>query len=101
MEDPQDLQFSEGIAQTFSDAASQVNQKMRILVADGNATIRKLLRHSLANEAYELLEANDGNEALRLAMQRPEPHAILIDAVAQQEDTTTGLKPVVCVGEAR
>ncbi len=80
MEDSQDLQLSDGIAQTFSEAASQAHQKMRILVADGNATIRKLLRHSLAKEEYEILEASDGKQTLEVAMQRPEPHAILIDA---------------------
>ena len=80
MEDQQELQLSEGIAQTFSEAADQTNQKMRVLVADGNATIRKLLRHSLAADEFEVIEANDGKEALELAMQRPEPHAILIDA---------------------
>jgi putative two-component system response regulator len=80
MEDQSNLQLSEGIARTFYEAASESNQKMRILVADGNATIRKLLRHGLANEDFEIIEASDGNEAFELATRRPEPHAILIDA---------------------
>ena len=81
MEDHQDdLQLSEGIAQTFCDAAAESNQKMRILVADGNATIRKLLRHGLSKDEFEIIEASNGNEALKLAMERPEPNAILIDA---------------------
>jgi putative two-component system response regulator len=75
-----DLELSSGIAQTFSQAAADTNQQMRILVADGNATIRKLLRHGLAKEDFDIIEAGDGKEALALAMQRPEPHAILIDA---------------------
>ena len=33
-----------GLAETFSQAAADAQGKMRILVADGNATIRKLLR---------------------------------------------------------
>jgi putative two-component system response regulator len=69
-----------GISDTFAQAAADTAQKMRILVADSNATIRKLLRHGLASEDYDIIEAGDGNEALQLAMQRPEPHAILIDA---------------------
>ncbi|KAA1258717.1 Cyclic di-GMP phosphodiesterase response regulator RpfG [Rubripirellula obstinata] len=72
--------LDEGISETFAQAAADTAQKMRILVADSNSTIRKLLRHGLANEDYEIIEAGDGNEALKLAMQRPEPHAILIDA---------------------
>jgi putative two-component system response regulator len=80
VEDQNELKLSEGIAKTFCDAASESNQKMRILVADGNATIRKLLRHSLATEDFEIIEAGDGTQAMELAMERPEPHAILIDA---------------------
>jgi putative two-component system response regulator len=72
--------FASGIEDTFSQSAADVSQKMRILVSDSNATIRKLLRHSLANEEYEIFEAGDGQQTLDLAMQRPEPHAILIDA---------------------
>ena len=72
--------FANGITDTFTKSAADVSQKMRILVADSNATIRKLLRHSLAKEDYEIIEAGDGQQALDIAMQRPEPHAILIDA---------------------
>ena len=75
-----DAEFNSGIADTFTQAAADVSQKMRILVADSNATIRKLLRHALASDDYEVFEAGDGQQALDLAMQRPEPHAILIDA---------------------
>ena len=78
--DREQVKLTEGIAETFSQAAADTTQKMRILIADSNATIRKLLRHGLASEDYEIIEAGDGNETLELAMQRPEPHAILIDA---------------------
>ena len=76
----QGAEFTSGIADTFTQAAADVSQKMRILVADSNATIRKLLRHALAGNDYDVFEAGDGQQALDLAMQRPEPHAILIDA---------------------
>lgn len=75
-----DPQFCGGIAETFNQAAADINQRMRILVADSNATIRKLLRHGLANQDCDVIEAGNGEDALKLAMQRPEPHAILIDA---------------------
>ncbi len=77
------------IAETFSQAAADSAQRMRILIADGNATIRKLLRHGISDADYEIIEATDGKQALELAMMRPEPHAILIDA---QTNGISGLK---------
>lgn len=73
-------QIAGGFADTFSQAAADVDQRMRILIADGNATIRKLLRMGLGIEQYEIQEAKTGQEAWELATARPEPHAILIDA---------------------
>ena len=72
--------FTEGFAETFSQAAADAQRKMRILVADGNATIRKLLRLGLAGEAYEIVEATTGPNAYEIATATPEPHAILLDA---------------------
>lgn len=72
--------FAEGFAETFSKAAADSQGKMRILVADGNATIRKLLRLGLTGEAYEIIEATNGPDAYEIATATPEPHAILIDA---------------------
>ena len=69
-----------GFAETFSQAAADAQGKMRILVADGNATIRKLLRLGLSDEAYEIVEATNGPDAYRIATATPEPHAILLDA---------------------
>ena len=80
MDQSQHPEFVDGLAETFSQAAADAAQRMRILVADGNATIRKLLRHGISSADYEIIEATDGNDAMKLAMSRPEPHAILIDA---------------------
>ena len=41
-------EYSAGITETFTQAAADAAQRMRILIADGNATIRKLLRHGLS-----------------------------------------------------
>jgi putative two-component system response regulator len=51
----------------------------RVLVADGNATVRKILRHTFQGLGWETLEAEDGEKALRLIDTRPRPHAILLD----------------------
>lgn len=75
-----DFELSAGIAQSFSVSADDSNQLMRVLIADESAAIRKLLRHGLASDEYEIIEASNGEQALEMATRRPEPHAILIDA---------------------
>ena len=39
----------------------------RLLIADDESGIRRLVRMTLENEAYEIMEASDGDEALALA----------------------------------
>lgn len=54
---------------------------MRILVADDSRTIRRLVRSTLAEEGYEVIEATDGWDALR-ALQSPEaPRLAVLDWV--------------------
>ena len=59
--------------------ATEEHQLTRVLVADGNSTVRKILRHTFASLGWEMIEAEDGEAALRLASERPFPHAILLD----------------------
>ena len=56
----------------------------RVLVADANATVRKILRHVFASLGWETLEAQDGPQALELARRRPHPQAILLDLKLSQ-----------------
>ena len=51
----------------------------RVLVADGNATVRKILRHNFVALGWIAIEAEDGEQALRIANESPAPHAILLD----------------------
>lgn len=51
----------------------------RVLVADDNPTVRKILRHMLTLSGWESIEAEDGEQALKLARGRPGPQAILVD----------------------
>ena len=44
-----------------------MNAKDRILIADDEAEIRSLLRLYFENEGYDVIEAADGKEALRMA----------------------------------
>ncbi len=57
----------------------QAKQITRVLVADGNRTVRKILRHTFDALGWETIEAEDGEQTLRLASERPAPHAILLD----------------------
>ncbi|TDU28849.1 two-component system KDP operon response regulator KdpE [Panacagrimonas perspica] len=50
----------------------------RILVVDDEASVRKLLRIGLSSHDYEVIEAGDGAEALRLAVARA-PRLVILD----------------------
>ncbi len=53
-----------------------------ILIADDEVTIRALLRHTLLNEGFKVLEARDGPEALRLFQENHETLSMcLVDYV--------------------
>ena len=52
----------------------------KILVVDDDAIVRTLLRHTLGNEPYTLLETGDGNHALEIANQEL-PDLILLDVM--------------------
>ncbi|QEG38576.1 HD domain-containing phosphohydrolase [Roseimaritima ulvae] len=68
------------LTEAFSGAAADVTGRTRVLIADGNATIRKLLKHALLAVDCDIIEAGDGNETMRKVQERPEPNAILLDA---------------------
>ncbi len=50
----------------------------RILVADDETPIRRLLRTALTAEGYDVIEAEDGNQALAAAA-KEKPDAVLLD----------------------
>jgi hypothetical protein len=53
-----------------------------ILVVDDDPWVRILARDMLADEGYRVLEASDGQEAVRVAAQHPGPiHLLLTDVV--------------------
>src|SRR3546814_13016501 len=53
---------------------------LRALVVDDDAPIRNLLRTVLELEGWEVLEAEDGDQALALA-KAERPHAIVLDVM--------------------
>jgi putative two-component system response regulator len=63
----------------LADPPEEITSVTRVLIADGNPTIRKILRHSFTSFGWETLEARDGPQTLERAHQRPAPHAIILD----------------------
>ena len=50
----------------------------KVLIADDDAGQRRLMELTLSGGAFELLQAADGHEALRLALER-EPQLVFLD----------------------
>jgi CheY-like chemotaxis protein len=57
------------------------NTRVSVLIVDDHADSRELVREWLSNHGYEVIEASDGSEALKiLASMRPtEPRLIILD----------------------
>jgi len=58
---------------------------MKILVADDSSTVRRLVAARLLADGYEVIEAEDGEEALRLALAE-QPDLIVLDKVMPKLD---------------
>ena len=52
---------------------------IRILVADDEERIRKLIVDFITREGFEVIEASDGVQALNLALGNPRPDLIILD----------------------
>jgi two-component system, OmpR family, alkaline phosphatase synthesis response regulator PhoP len=58
---------------------------MKILVADDSSTVRRVVRARLAADGHEVLEAEDGEEALALA-RTEQPALLVLDKVMPKLD---------------
>ena len=58
---------------------------MKILVADDSSTVRRLVAARLLADGYEVIEAEDGEEALRLALSE-RPDLVVLDKVMPKLD---------------
>ena len=59
---------------------NEADETTRVLVADANPSVRRILKQWLASLDCEMIETDNGEEAMRLAHGRPTPHVILLDA---------------------
>ena len=55
-----------------------VTNGQKILVVEDEPDIRKLVNYNLAQEHYKVIEAEDGEQALK-AIQRDKPHLVVLD----------------------
>jgi DNA-binding response OmpR family regulator len=62
-----------------------------ILIADDDEALRRMYRFKLTKEGFRLLEAADGEEGLRMALER-HPDLILLDVKMPKLDGMTVMK---------
>ncbi len=55
-----------------------MSRRLRVLIVEDDADLRRMFRHALTIAGIECLEASDGMEALR-ALDRDPPDAIVLD----------------------
>ena len=55
-----------------------VNSGQKILVVEDEPDIRKLVQYNLTQERFKVLEAEDGEQALKI-VQRDRPHLLILD----------------------
>jgi DNA-binding response OmpR family regulator len=82
---------------------------MKILIAEDSSTVRRLVAARLSADGYQVLEAEDGQEALTLARQQ-HPDLLVLDKVmpkfdgfevvrSLREDPATQRVPIVMLTE--
>ena len=63
----------------------------KILVVDDEPYMHRLMQHHLGRAGYVLVRANNGREAIELAV-RENPHLIVMDVMMAEVDGLTALK---------
>jgi CheY-like chemotaxis protein len=90
-------------------SASCSEAVVKVLIAEDSATVRRLVAARLIADGYEVLEASDGEEALKLAREEA-PDLLVLDKVmpkldgfevirALREDPRTSKLPIVMLTE--
>jgi two-component system, OmpR family, phosphate regulon response regulator PhoB len=86
-----------------------VGPKRRVLLADDDPALRRLIGTTLGTEDFDLIQAADGEEALRIARQQ-QPALVLLDVNMpkldgfevcrhlKSEPETSGIKVVMLTG---
>jgi two-component system response regulator VicR len=93
VEDKRDDYKKEQIEQGFIPMGQQPSEdtKKKILVVDDEKRIVDILIYNLQKEGYNTIEANDGEEAIKIAMEQ-KPDLILLDIMLPKVDGLTVCK---------
>jgi len=75
------------------------NRPVRILVADDEDRIRKLIADFLAREGFEIIEAADGAKALSLCSGSRKPDLVILDVMMPEMDGWTVLTELRKIGD--
>lgn len=78
-------QLASSTAEEEAPAKASGPSCLRVLVADAEQAVRALARATLEQDGYEVVEAADGQEALRLALE-VQPHVLVIARRLPQPD---------------
>ena len=74
--------------------SNSAGSELRILVADDEDRIRKLVGDFLSRKGFEIMEAADGGDALRIAVNEPEPDLVILDVMMPVLDGWTVLSEI-------
>ena len=75
---------------------SDLEQNAVILIVDDDPSIRLIIRHSMEQCGYEVVEASNGLEAVQAAI-RHEPDLVLMDAVMPEMDGFRATEEIKCL----
>lgn len=75
------------------DIDKNLENKKKILVVDDEDSIREILSYNLDREGYDVIEAEDGEEALE-KIKKEKPDLVLLDVMLPKKDGVTVCKEV-------
>ena len=72
----------------------------KILIVDDEPEFREIMKIRLTAHGYEVLEASDGNEGLKVA-EAKKPDVIMLDIMMPQKDGYTMLREMKQIGRVK
>lgn len=95
-----DLVQDEVKSSSSADSFEKTEHRRKILVADDTATVRKVAARLLAAAGYDVLEAEDGRQALEL-VQNEHPDLILLDLLMPKMTGFDVLREIKKIGRVK
>jgi len=95
-----DLVQDEVKSSSSADSFEKTEHRKKILVADDTVTVRKVAARLLASAGYDVLEAEDGRQALDL-VQNEHPDLILLDLLMPKMTGFDVLREIKKIGRVK